>query len=179
MILIQIHFELRGNNMSSVDPTYVYTDKILKVSRYLVEHEKHEDCKRLKFEAYDNDKKIYIPSIVKEVNEFYFTIRKNIVYNVYEDCVNIPIPIFNADDVQIGDRFTIINHPFNKGAIIIRAFDLEDKDIYSASLNSVGMGNKEYSKYVFDIIRPEQLPIPLVFLNHRRPDVVIYERMEA
>lgn len=162
--------------MSSIDPTYVYTDKILKVSRYFVEHEKEEDGK-LKFVKYDNDKKFYCPSIVKEVKKFYFTIRKNIVYNVYEQCINIPIPIFNADNVQIGDRFTIINHCFNKGNITISSFDLEDRDIYGASLNGIDIGIKEYSKYVFDIIEPEKLPNPLVFLNHRRPDVVIYERV--
>lgn len=161
--------------MKQLDPTHVYTDKILKMTRYLVEHETI-DGKRLNFTKYDNDTKIYCPSTVKRVEEFYFTIEKERVYHVFEAGKDRPIPIFNSHNIMVGDVYTIRNTWFNQGAITIGTFDLETMDMYGKSWDQLEMSVKEYSKYVFEIITPEQLPTQIKFLSHKRPDVVEFER---
>ena len=109
--------------MTTTNPTKVYTDKILKLSRYEVEFVPDGNKQYTLYIEEESGKRV-AKSNLKHIEEFYFILKVNTIYSVYTSGKNEQIVIFNSDDVLIGDKYIVKNHWLNGSNITVGYFDL-------------------------------------------------------
>lgn len=165
--------------METLRPTQVYTDKIIKLSRYIVEHERDANNKFIELKTEFG--RIYLKGNVKEIQEYFFAIKMDwlcvVDIGVGQGSYN-SISVLNSNDVKIGDMFTILNHWLNGAHSYVISFNFEDKDLFGRAWNDdVTNGKIEYQKYVIEIVSPNDISTnPIPNLTHYRPDVIKFER---